>query len=125
MGTGMHGESHGARWRSSNCGVDAPLCACTALPNCVPKQLGLTAFDVSIADLAHLSLAVAVGVQTAHPTTVNEGMSEEEGQTVGCDTHLRSVNQGQSCTHAIQNLGLAAEYKYNFYLDIHSPKAVL
>ena len=28
------------------------------------EQLGLSAFDVSIADLAHLSIAIAVGVQT-------------------------------------------------------------
>ncbi len=28
------------------------------------EQLGLSAFDVSIADLAHLSIAIAIGVQT-------------------------------------------------------------
>jgi holo-[acyl-carrier protein] synthase len=32
------------------------------------QQLGLTAFDVSIADLAHLSIAIAVGIQNALPT---------------------------------------------------------
>jgi len=33
------------------------------------EQLGLSAFDVSIADLAHLSIAIAVAVQSTPPQT--------------------------------------------------------
>jgi holo-[acyl-carrier protein] synthase len=36
------------------------------------QQLGLTAFDVSIADLAQLSIAIAVGLQSTLPATQSE-----------------------------------------------------
>lgn len=46
------------------------------------EQLGLSAFDVSIADLAQLSIAIAIGIQTsipaiAHPPQHTEGIRPE------------------------------------------------
>jgi phosphopantetheinyl transferase (holo-ACP synthase) len=43
------------------------------------QQLGLSAFDVSIADLAQFSIAIAIAVQTDLTTLTNTVKEQEQG----------------------------------------------
>jgi holo-[acyl-carrier protein] synthase len=69
LGTGMHG----VKWREMEIvqlRSGRPSVRLHGAAKLRAEQLGLSAFDVSIADLAQLSIAVAVGVQTTSITTI-------------------------------------------------------
>ncbi|GHO44601.1 holo-ACP synthase [Ktedonospora formicarum] len=64
LGTGIHG----VKWREMEVvqlRSGRPSVRLHGMAMLRAQQLGLSAFDVSIADLAHLSIAIAVGLQTS------------------------------------------------------------
>lgn len=76
LGTGIHG----VKWREMEIvqlASGRPSVRLHGIAKLRAYQLGLTAFDVSIADLAQFSIAIAVGIQAtgtpANPTTPEAG----------------------------------------------------
>ena len=68
LGTGMRG----VKWREMEIvqlRSGRPSVRLHGIAKLRAEQLGLSAFDVSIADLAQLSIAIAIGIQTSIPTT--------------------------------------------------------
>jgi len=66
LGTGMRG----VKWREMEIvqlRSGRPSVRLHGIAKLRAEQLGLSAFDVSIADLAQLSIAIAIGVQTSIP----------------------------------------------------------
>lgn len=79
LGTGMHG----VQWREMEIvqlRSGRPSIRLHGTAKLRARQLGLSALDVSIADLAQLSLAVAIGVQTSIPTIAHSPQVIEEAE---------------------------------------------
>jgi holo-[acyl-carrier protein] synthase len=81
LGTGMRG----VKWREMEIvqlHSGRPSVRLHGIANQRARQLGLSAFDISIADLAQLSIAIAIGVQTnihaiAHSPQDTQGAGQE------------------------------------------------
>src|SRR5438067_4684028 len=76
LGTGLHGVA----WREMEIvqlRSGRPTVTRHGAASLRAQQLGLSAFDVSIADLAQFSIAIAVAVQTAPPLAQQPGEIED------------------------------------------------
>src|ERR1700676_3605067 len=79
LGTGIHG----VKWREMEVvqlRSGRPSVRLHGIAKLRAFQLGLTAFDVSIADLAQVSIAIAVGIQSTG-TTPTQAPSQTPSQT--------------------------------------------
>jgi len=79
LGTGIHG----VKWREMEVvqlRSGRPSVRLHGIAKLRAFQLGLTAFDVSIADLAQVSIAIAVGIQSTG-TTPTQAPSQNPSQT--------------------------------------------
>jgi holo-[acyl-carrier protein] synthase len=80
LGTGLHGVA----WREMEIvqlRSGRPTVRLHGAASSRAQQLGLSAFDVSIADLAQFSIAIAVAVQTS-PPLAQQSNETEDGQTL-------------------------------------------
>lgn len=76
LGTGMRG----VKWREMEIvqlRSGRPSVRLHGIAKLRAEQLGLSAFDVSIADLTQLSIAIAVAIQSSTPTTSQPSQSIE------------------------------------------------
>jgi holo-[acyl-carrier protein] synthase len=80
LGTGLHGVA----WREMEIvqlHSGRPTVRLHGAASRRARQLGLSAFDVSIADLSQFSIAIAVAIQAAAPLSQQSGEAED-GQTL-------------------------------------------